>query len=60
MGKGEEDQVGIICAGKDGAWTRGMSVEGRVTKDIMGPEPASLADRWDEAMRERGASRMTP
>lgn len=31
-----------------------------MTRDIMDPEPASLADRLDEAMSEREASRLTP
>lgn len=36
-----------------------MAVKGKVTRDLMGPEPASPADKLDEAMREREASRMT-
>lgn len=61
MGKGEEDQVGIICTGLDKQrWhlDQGDSCRGEVTRDIT--EPASLADRLDEAMSEREASRMTP
>lgn len=62
MGKGEEDQVGNICTGLcRQRWhlDQGVAVEGKVTRDLMGPEPASPADRLDEAMREQEASRMT-
>ena len=50
----------LAWTGKDGAWTKGMAVEGKVTRGIMGSELASLADTLDESMREREASRITP
>lgn len=37
-----------------------MAVEGNVNSYTMGVAPASLAERLDEIMRKREASRMTP
>lgn len=55
--------MGIICTGLDKQrWhlDQGDGCRGEVTSDITEAEPASLADRLDEAMSEREASRMTP
>lgn len=55
-----QESLALVQGGKDGAWTRVMAVERKLNGCILGVEPASLADRLGEIMREREASKMTP